>query len=178
MSINKKKEVIDWAKSILVAVILAIIIKSFILQGTKIKGASMKPTLENNDMLFINKAIYIADKPNRGDIAILKAFDNPSKEYYIKRIIALEGETIKIIDGKIFIDGEKLKEKYLKEDTYTTTYKKCEWKIPKNHVFVLGDNRKVSYDSRIFGPVSVEIIKGKAFFRIYPFGDSFGGIYN
>ncbi|KPU27920.1 signal peptidase [Caloranaerobacter sp. TR13] len=176
MSEEAKKEILEWIKSILFAVVIAIIIKTFIFNTTYVLGYSMYPTLHEGDRLFTNKLIYIMGEPKRGDIVVLKAPDVPDKDY-IKRVVAVENDEIKIVDGKVYINGKVLDEYYLKGSLYT--HGNIDLKVPKGYVFVLGDNRRLgaSKDSRYFGPVPVKLIKGKAVFRYYPFDNRFGSLY-
>ncbi len=171
-----KKEMYEWIKSIALAVIIAILIKTFLLNTTYVLGHSMFPTLDEKDRLFTNKIVYILGNPERGDIVVLKAPDDPDKDY-IKRIIGIAGDIVEIKDGKVYLNGEELSEKYLPEDAYT--YEDIRVEVPEGEVFVLGDNREkmASKDSRYFGTISIEKIKGKAFFRYYPFDDRFGSLY-
>lgn len=170
-----KNEVMEWIKSIALAIIVAILIKTFIFNTTYVLGSSMHPTLNEKDRLFTNKLTLYFSEPDQGDIVVLKAPDNPSKDY-IKRIIGLAGDTVEIIDGKVYLNGEMLEEDYLDEGAYTQTYDESQWIVPEGQVFVLGDNRKegASKDSRYFGCIPVDSIKGKANFRYFPFDSRFG----
>lgn len=172
---NVKKEIFEWIKSIIFVTLFGFLITTFIFQGTTVIGESMYPTLKNNDRLFINKAVFLTEKPKRGDIVIL---DAPyEKKTYIKRVIGLEGEKIEIKNGQIYINGNFFKEDYLDEDIITNSKDKSLWEIPKNHVFVIGDNRLNSSDSRDFGPIEIKKVRGKAFFRFFPFGEEFGVLH-
>ena len=147
-----KKEAIEWIKSILLAVIIALFIKSFIFNTTYVLGNSMYPTLHERDRLFANKIPLYFSSPNRGEIIVLKAPDIANKDY-IKRVIGVEGDTVAIIDGKVYLNGELLEEDYIEEDVYTEVYGENYWEVPEGYVFVLGDNRHegASKDSRFFG---------------------------
>ncbi|WP_130806606.1 signal peptidase I [Senegalia massiliensis] len=168
-----KNEAFEWIKSILFAVVIAIIIKTFIFNTTYVLGNSMYPTLHEKDRLFTNKIIYIVDEPKRGDIVVLHAPDEMNKDY-IKRVIGVEGDIVQIKNGYVYLNGEKLNEKYIAPNSYTNEELKIE--VGKDEVFVLGDNRlkNASKDSRYFGTVNIDEITGKAFFRYYPFNDRFG----
>lgn len=172
---NKKEGniVLEWARSILIAVILAFVIKIYIMEPTMVKGNSMNITLQNNDRLIVDK-ISMKFKPlERGDIIVMRYDSNND---YIKRIIALPGEYIQIIDGRVYINGEIYEESYINAD-FTDSINGFEWKLGRNEYFVMGDNRKPgeSSDSRVFGPISLEQVKGVARFRFYPF-DTLGVI--
>jgi len=147
---------------------------SFAVQAVHVEGLSMYATLENNDYLIANKIDYRLHAPQRGDIIILRPPTNNSTDF-IKRIIALPGERLLIRDGHVFINGRELVEPYLPE-AWTQDN---DWPangtdgqvIPANEYFVMGDNRNRSQDSRFFGPIGRDRIDGKAWFRIWPFGD-------
>lgn len=170
-----KKEVFDWLKSIVLAIIIAIIIKTFVFNTTYVLGNSMYPTLEEKDRLFTSKIDYLIGSPKRGDIVILDAPDNEKKDY-IKRVIGVEGDKVEIKNGEVILNGESLKESYIESGVVTEG--EVTVLVPKEEVFVLGDNRNrfASKDSRYFGTVSIKKIKGKAVFRYYPFGERFGSI--
>ncbi|MTI49378.1 signal peptidase I [Sporosalibacterium faouarense] len=173
-----KKEAWDWIKSIGLALIIAVLIKTFLLNTTYVLGSSMYPTLHEKDRLFTNKVGYYIGEPKRGDIIVLKAPDDPEKDY-IKRVVGLAGDKVEITDGKVYVNGEELKEKYLTEGSYTYTEATSKWDVPEEYIFVMGDNRnkRASNDSRSFGSIPIDTVKGKAFFRYYPFGDRFGSLY-
>ncbi len=172
-----KKEAIEWIKSILLAIAIAMLIKTFIFNTTYVLGNSMYPTLHERDRLFANKIPLYFSGPDRGDIVVLEAPDHPNKDY-IKRVIGIGGDTVAIIDGKVYLNGELLKEDYIEEGAYTHVYSENYWEVPEGYVFVLGDNREegASKDSRYFGCVPLESIKGIASFRYYPFNNRFGKI--
>ncbi len=167
----------EWIKSILLAVILALIIKTFLFSSTYVMGYSMYPTLHEKDRLFTSKIEYYIGEPKRGDIIVLKAPDEPDKDY-IKRVIGVSNDIVELKDGKVWVNGVVLDEEYVREGFYTYPYHKTKWKVPKDHIFVLGDNRvkDASKDSRYLGCVHLSAVKGKAFFRYYPFNDRFGSL--
>lgn len=172
-----KKETIEWIKSIATAVVIAILIKTFIFNTTYVLGNSMYPTLHEKDRLFANKiSLYFAG-PSRGDVIVIEAPDTPDKDY-IKRVIGLEGDTVEIKEGEVYVNGIVLKEEYLDGDTYTHIYEDSIWEVPEGHLFVLGDNREqgASKDSRYFGTVSLKTIKGITEFRYFPIDNRFGKI--
>lgn len=169
------KEVLEWIKSIAIAVIIAVLIKTFLFNTTYVLGYSMYPTLHEKDRLFTNKLAYIIGEPKRGDIVVLKAPDEPDKDY-IKRVIGVAGDTVEIKDGKVYVNGEMLNEKYVEAEAYTHTYDESSWEVYEGYVFVLGDNRNknASKDSRSLGLISIDDIKGKASYRYFPFDSRFG----
>ncbi len=172
-----KKETIEWIKSIASAVIIAILIKTFIFNTTYVLGNSMYPTLHEKDRLIANKISLLFSEPSRGDVIVLEAPDTPDKDY-IKRVIGLEGDVVEIKEGKVYLNGSILKEEYIDSSAYTHTYDDESWIVPEGHVFVLGDNREegASKDSRYFGTISLRTIKGITGFRYFPIDKRFGKI--
>ncbi|MDO5707381.1 MAG: signal peptidase I [Andreesenia angusta] len=130
----------------------------------------MFPTLHENDRIFVNKIVYRLKEPKRGDIITLHAPDRENTEY-IKRIVGIPGDNIKIRDGKVILNGEVLKEDYIEPGSYTETHQGDEWNVPEGKVFVLGDNRAfgASKDSRSLGLIDSSEIVGRAGLRYYPF---------
>ncbi len=174
---EEKSETIEWIKSIATAVVIAILIKSFIFNTTYVLGNSMFPTLQEKDRLFANKVSLYFSNPSRGDIVVLEAPDELKKDY-IKRVIGVEGDTVEIRDGNVYLNGDILDEPYLDGDAYTHTYNETRWEIPEGNLFVLGDNRNpgASKDSRVFGYISTDSIKGITGFRYFPINDRFGKV--
>lgn len=172
---EEKSETIEWIKSIATAVVIAILIKSFIFNTTYVLGNSMFPTLQEKDRLFANKVSLYFSNPSRGDIVVLEAPDEVKKDY-IKRVIGVEGDIVEIKDGQVYLNGDVLEEPYLDEGSYTHTYAETRWEIPEGNLFVLGDNRNpgASKDSRVFGYISTDSIKGITGFRYFPINDRFG----
>ena len=172
-----KTEVNEWLRSILTAIILAFFIKTFIFNTTYVLGNSMSPTLHENDRLFALKVPLYFSGPDRGDVVVLEAPDDPSKDY-IKRVIGIEGDEVDIINGNVYLNGEKLQEYYVQDGVYTHIYYESTWLVGEGEVFLLGDNRNegASKDSRYFGCVSIDSLKGITGFRYYPFNSGFGKI--
>ncbi len=166
---NEENELMEWIKSIFIAVIIAMFIKTFIFNTTYVLGNSMYPTLHERDRLIANKIPLYFSGPKRGDIVLLDAPDDTKKKY-IKRVIGIEGDKIEIIDGKVYLNGEELEEDYIEKNSYTHTYNEDTWEIKDGYVFVLGDNRLqgASKDSRFFGSVPKESIKGITRIRFFP----------
>lgn len=170
MSSNSiKSEIWDWTKSIGIAIIIALIIRSFLFNSTRVMGDSMLPTLEENDRLITNKIEYIISEPERGEVVVLQAPDDENKDY-IKRVIGIGGDTVEIIDGVVYLNGEVLEEDYIAEGSYTNTYDDYRWDIPKGYYFLMGDNRefRASKDSRSLGLIPEDLIKGRASVRYFP----------
>lgn len=172
-----KTEIREWVKSILTAIILAFIIKTFIFNTTYVLGNSMSPTLHEKDRLFAIKVPLYFSGPDRGDVVVLEAPDDPRKDY-IKRVIGIEGDRVDIIEGKVYLNGEELGEDYIQDGAYTHIYYEDSWIVEEDEVFLLGDNRNegASKDSRYFGCVKIESLKGITGFRYFPFDNRFGKI--
>lgn len=164
------KEIFSWIKSILISVILAFIIINYILSIVSVDGPSMEPTLYNGDKLLLLKFPLFYREINIGEIAVFQSPIN-FKSYYIKRIIAKENDEVKILDGRVYVNGKLIEEEYIKDNAYTETAYESQWIVEKNHYFVMGDNRGhgKSTDSRYFGTIEKESIVGIARSRIFPF---------
>ena len=171
MNTKLKNEIIQWIKSICISGAIAIGI-NLVVQPTIVSGQSMYPTLENKDYLMVNKVAYKSGIPERGDIIVFKTelIDSKSKnkKNLVKRVIGLPDEHLIIKNNKVYIDGKHLEEDYL-IDAYTDG--DIDIIIPSNHIFVMGDNRENSDDSRkaYIGNISLEDIIGKVFVRMHPF---------
>lgn len=172
-----KKETVEWIKSIGTAVIIAVLIKSFVFNTTYVLGNSMLPTLHEKDRLFATKISLYFEGPSKGEVVVLEAPDAPNKDY-IKRVIALENDIVEIKDGQVYVNKEILVEDYIDKDSYTHIYDEDTWVVPEDEVFVLGDNRAqgASKDSRYFGCIPLKSIKGVTGFRYFPFNNRFGKI--
>ncbi len=147
------------------AVIIAWLVKSFIVHPFWIPTGSMEPTLMPQDRVMVNKFIYRFTSPKRGDIVVFIPPGDSGKDY-IKRVIALPGETIEVKEGQVYINGRPLKEPYVINEPDKSNYGPL--KVPEGHVFVMGDNRPNSADSRYFGPLPIDKIVGKAFLIYWP----------
>ena len=174
-----KKELFDWFNTIAISLIIVFIIKFFIFDVIAIDGASMQPTLHDKDRVFVSIIGYKLSQPKNQDVIIFTPSIDP-KHYYIKRIIGVPGDTVEIKGGKVFVNSTQLNETYLKPDTFTQagSYLQRSDKfniiVPKDTVFVMGDNRGGSEDSRdpLLGPIPIKSIKGHAIFRIFPFNNT------
>lgn len=163
---------IEKIKEPLLAILAALLISSFIMSHTEVPTESMKPTISPGDHLIVNRLPYYYRNPKRGEIVVF----NYKGENLIKRIIGVSGDTIEILDGKVYVNGKRLDESiYLGEHEETFTFSKSPitfpYKVPEGNYFVLGDNRRNSSDSRVIGPISGSCIMAKAGYRIYPMGD-------
>ena len=169
--LNLADELIEWAESFVFAIFVIILVFTFIFRIVQVDGPSMEDTLHNGDRLILTHFNYT---PQRGDVVVLNS--RGLNETIIKRVIAVEGDTISIdfVNGIVTLNGEELKEDYIKEPTYFQEGRAIEnLTIGKGQVFVMGDNRNHSTDSRaeIVGVIDTGDILGKAIFRIYPTSD-------
>ena len=169
---NYLKEIIDIGKSVIIAVIFALLIINFVFETVSVEGRSMFSTLDNKDRLIVEKVTYYFSKPKPGDIVVIK---NPQniKERFIKRVVAVAGDRVKIENNKLYINDKPKDEIYI-HDNIMSDFE--EVTVPKNYVFVLGDNRNNSKDSRMVGSIDLKLVVGKATIRLYPF-DKIGGLY-
>ncbi len=166
---NQKKETTSWIFSLLAAVIIALALRFFVFEFIHVDGPSMQPTLMDEEYVFMEKVTYWFSPPQRGDIVICH-FPN-SSESYVKRIIGVGGDTLRIEDGVLYINGAANTDYFsgrMNADMDLIT-------VPEGHVFVMGDNRNNSTDSRIVGALSSDMVQGKAVFIVWPPG-SIGGI--
>ena len=151
-------------ETVLPALIIVLVINMFLAQATRVEGQSMEPNLHNNQRLIIEKISYHLHPPQRGDIIVLR-LSNRRSDPLIKRVIGLPGETVEIKNGRVYINGQELNEPYLDQNTYPNMAPVV---VPEQEVFVLGDNRGQSNDSRAFGFVPFSDIVGRAWFRYWP----------
>ena len=158
---------LDLLLQLLVMLVLVFgILKPFVMEAFWIPSGSMIPTLEIGDRVFVNKFIYRFTEPERGDIIVFESVDN-GEEDLIKRVVGVPGDEIAVRSGKLFVNGKPQKEPYTNKklpdrSSFTKTT------VPKNHVFVMGDNRASSADSRVFGALPEKNIEGEAFLRFWP----------
>jgi len=170
----------EWLVVIVGAVVLALVIKAFVLQAFFIPSLSMASTLEEGDRVLVNKLAYTFGDVSRGDIVV---FERPPTETageipdLIKRVVGLPGESIVIKDDTVYVDGRALDETYLDPGVVTstaTTPLSCSdtepCVVPPGHLWVMGDNRPDSKDSRFFGPIPESSIVGESFVRVWPLG--------
>ena len=160
---------VEWVLILAGALLVAFVVKTFLLQAFYIPSGSMEPTLEIQDRVLVNKLSYDLHDVNRGDIIVFRSppgEESSSVKDLIKRVIALPGETVEARDGKIFIDGRQLEEPYIRDGVVTGPLEPRQ--IPPGQVWVMGDNRSNSKDSRFFGPIDQDLIVGRAFVRVWP----------
>lgn len=168
-----KNSIIEWIKVFGLAILLAFVITLFI-KPTLVRGDSMLPTLHEDDYLIINRIGYKISEPKNGDVIVFKSDleqnDGTNKDL-VKRIIGVEGDKVVIKDGQVYVNDKLLDETYLSEGMYTQG--DIDLVVPQGKLFVLGDNREVSLDSRYeqVGLVDVNDVEGKVFVRLYPFNN-------
>ena len=171
----------EWVTVLVVALVIAITVRSLILQQFYISGPSMETTMFQNNRVLVNKLSYRLHDIYRGDVVVFDrvTVDGEVVQHddLIKRVIGLGGETISIKDCQVFIDGKLLPEPYLNDYdlAQSSLDDRCrvplmeETLIPENHLFVMGDNRPQSFDSRMFGSIEQNLVVGRAFVTIWPF---------
>lgn len=166
------KSIKDFVETIVVSLLIALLIKTFLIDTRVVPTASMLPTIKLQDRLLVSKLSYVLGDVERGDIVVFKpppGVNTPKSFFFpadlVKRVVGLPGETIEIKDEKVFINGRVIAEPYLKNKT---KYTYGPMKIPQNKIFVLGDNRNASYDSHYWGFLSKDNVKGKAFAVYWP----------
>ena len=172
------KEMFEWVEAIAIAVIVALLLRNYVLTFARVEGASMEPSLQQSNMLYVNKVAYT---PEKGDIVVFEPASAPNHPY-IKRVIATEGDSVYIDfeTGDVYINGEVIDEPYINgptalEGEYIKLLKmsgKYDRQhpivIPEDHFWAMGDNRNNSRDSRSLGPIPEEELMGHAIFRFWP----------
>ena len=166
---QEENPVIEIAKTLATAFVLAIGIRTLVAEARYIPSSSMEPTLEINDRLIIEKISYLFRTPQRGDVVVFSPTDKLKeqnfKDAFIKRVIGLPGETIEVKGGKVYVNGKALREKYIED---FPEYKYGPVEVPQDQYLVLGDNRNNSYDSHYWGFVPRKNLIGRAAVRFWP----------
>jgi signal peptidase I len=155
-----------WARDLLLSVLVSAFIIIFLYQPVRVEGTSMLPNLEDQDRLFINKLAFRVGEIHRGDVVVFRYPKDETKSY-IKRVIGLPGDYVRIDHGRVYVNEHLLKEPYVPA-RFEDDRSEAEMKIPAHEYFVLGDHRNISSDSREFGPVQRDLIYGKAAFVYWP----------
>ena len=155
-----------WTRDLFISLVLSALVIIFLYQPVKVEGTSMWPGLDDQERIFINKLVYHMGPIERGDVVVFHYPRDPSKSY-IKRVIGLPGDKIKIDEGAVYVNGTRWREPYVPLD-YGDTRSMDEIKVSAGCYFVLGDHRSMSNDSRDFGCVPREFIYGKAVFAYWP----------
>jgi signal peptidase I len=169
---------LEWVVVAAGALLIALVVRTFLVQAFWIPSASMEPTLREGDRVLVNK---LSDDLHHGDVIVFERPDEPGEVVpaedqiadLIKRVIGLPGDVVEARDGVVYVNGERLDEPYLAPDTPTDHLKRLE--VPEGTVFVMGDNRTNSHDSRDFGPIDESSVIGRAFVRFFPL-DHLGGL--
>lgn len=160
------KEVIDWALTIIVPVVLALLLHNFVFTFSIVNQTSMTDTLQPNDWLAVSKISLRLGDPQRCQI-VMCTYENEGDKLFVKRVIGLPGETIQIVDGQVHINGVPLVEDYIAYPLTETTHPLT---LGPDEYFVMGDNRYVSWDSRAEGPIRRESLYGLVLGKVFPFG--------
>ena len=155
-----------WVRDLVVSLVIAGVVIVFLYQPVKVEGTSMMPRLVDQERIFINKFVYQIEAIERGDVIVFRYPYDETKSY-IKRVIGLPGDEVAVVDGEVFINGEKLEEPYL-IDEYRDRQTHPVMVVPPDEYYVLGDRRNSSNDSRVWGPVPRNFIYGKAVFVYWP----------
>lgn len=174
------RQIREWVTVIVVAVVIATLLRTFVVQQYYIAGPSMETTLWGNDRVLVNKLAYRVGDPQRGDVIVFDRIttngDTVQHDDLIKRVIGLSGETVEIRDCQVLIDGTPIVEPWLADvapavspESNCGTANLDPVQVGENQVFLIGDNRPMSFDSRMFGPIDRELIRGKAMLVIWPF---------
>jgi signal peptidase I len=159
-----------WVRDLLISAAASVLIITFLYQPVRVEGTSMLPRLEDRDRLFINKFVYRIAAIERGDVVVFRYPRDPEKSY-IKRVIALPGDRLRIDHGQVWLNGKKLIESYVPEE-FEDNRSMAEMVVPEDSYFMMGDHRSISSDSREFGPVDRDLIYGKAVFVYWPARDA------
>ncbi len=161
------RELLEWCIALVSALAVGLLLHFFVFQFVQVQGPSMQPTLYTGERLLCTPATYMFRSPVRGEI-VITSYPNRGNDHFVKRVIALPGETISVHSGRVWIDGKSLDEPYIPEEIL---YEMDAMKIPEGYVFVMGDNRNDSSDSHSpqVGPLKISMLKGKAHFVVWPF---------
>jgi len=159
-----------WLRDLVVASLASVLIIVFLYQPVRVEGTSMLPRLEDHDRLFINKFVYRFSAIERGDVVVFHYPRDPEKSY-IKRVVGLPGDRLRIDHGQVWLNGRPLRELYVPE-VYQDDKSYPEIVVPEGSYFMMGDHRSISSDSREFGPVERSLIYGKAVFVYWPARDA------
>jgi signal peptidase I len=155
-----------WARDIVISLAVAFFVITFLYQPVRVEGTSMLPRLQDQDRIFINKFAYHFEKISRGDVVVFYYPRDPEKSY-IKRVIALPGDTLRVDEGRVYVNGWLLAEPYVPA-RFRDVRSVSSLVLPPNSYYVMGDHRSISSDSRDFGPVDRNFIYGKAAFVYWP----------
>ena len=173
--VSGKRLALEWIAILGVALVVAVVVKVFVISSFTIPSESMHPTLQSGDRVLVNRLAYRAHELRRGDVIVFarppgSPIDGPdAPKDLIKRVIGLPGDIVSSHDGSVWINGRRLEEPYVTRDLETAGMEQGV-RVPEDHVWVMGDNRVNSADSRVFGPLPVDLVVGRAFSRVWPVG--------
>ena len=167
---STSRNLVEWVVILGGALLVAFVVKTFLFQAFFIPSPSMVPTLEVHDRVLVNKLSYRMHEVNRGDVVVFERPPNDAGAIrdLIKRVVAVEGDTIETRGDTLYVNDEPVREPYVKTSSIGAAVARRT--IPTNQVFVMGDNRANSSDSRVFGPIPEDTIVGRAFVKIWPLG--------
>lgn len=161
---NKKSGTRELIQTLVIALVLAFVIRTFVLESFQVSGYSMLPTLHNGERVLVNKLAFLFEKPKTGEIIVFRSPVDPSQDW-IKRVIGVPGDTVSIKHDVVYINGKRYPEPFLK---YRTSPNVSPVYVPPGYLWVLGDNRPISYDSRYFGLLKESRVIGQAFVVWWP----------
>ncbi len=165
MEAKQKNIIWEWIEILGIAIILTLVIRTFLIQPFYIPSGSMEPTLMVGDKILVNKLNNYFKNPERGEVIVFR-YPLDTSQDFIKRVIGLPGETVEILDSKVYINGDPLIENYLPSDLVYPDFQKI--LVPENSYFMMGDNRNNSQDSRVWGFLARDLIKGRAIATFWP----------
>lgn len=158
----------EWLETVVIALVVALLIRAFVVQVYLVEGESMEPTLHTSERLLVNKFVYRLRPPQPGEIVVLQDPGQPRREL-IKRIVAVAGETVEVRRSVVYVNQKPLREPY-KNTMFIQYADMGPLTVPSGYIFVMGDNRGRSLDSRMIGPIPLAKVEGKAFFLFWPPG--------
>lgn len=163
---QRKESGLGWVVSIAIAVAIAFVVRTFVFEPIRVDGESMSPTLHSHQSLGVEKVSRYSGLPARGEIVIVHY--PKSDDAFVKRVIGLPGDTVEVRDSTVYINGQPLTENYTSKEPYNNM---AQVTVPEDTIFVMGDNRANSQDSRYVGPISKDAIIGRALFVIWPLNE-------
>ena len=166
---RKSSSLFLWLRDLVIAAVASVVMITFLYQPVRVEGTSMLPRLEDSDRLFINKFVYRFEAIERGDVVVFR-YPRDLEKSYIKRVIALPGDQLRIDHGRVYVNGKLVREPYVPLE-YRDTRSVAEMVVPPDSYYMMGDHRSISNDSRDFGPVDRDLIYGKAVFVYWPTRD-------
>jgi signal peptidase I len=160
-----------WIRDVFVSLAIAAVVIVFLYQPVKVEGTSMMPWLQDQERIFVNKFVYNFDEVDRSDVIVFRFPLDPQKSY-IKRVVGVAGDVVEIVGGQLIVNGESVAEWYVPAE-YQDRSSHAAVVVPEDNLYVLGDHRNTSNDSRVWGTVPLEFVTGKAVFAYWPL-DRFG----